>query len=180
MTESKQYLFDLRNIESIIFSEAFVKEASKQHIETLSCTDLLQTDNTFQRSIIDSLALTVNSSIISFKTISDLLAISEIIKKSINIPKNEILVISEEDIKNLGKNVLENLTIEELRQSESTYFIDLLDEASLLENIVKSQNINFSDILTISDALSKLKTSPLDTTPILMTTRQGKTILLTQ
>ena len=75
---------------------------------------------------------------------------------------------------------MENLTIEELRQSESTYFIDLLDEASLLENIVKSQNINFSDILTISDALSKLKTSPLDTTPILMTTRQGKTILLTQ
>ena len=182
ISEGRKHLYGLQNTESILFSEALIKEASKQHIESIIFSELLSSSSAFQRSILESLSAEENitTSVPSFKVISDLLTVNEIIKKDISIPKNEILIISEENIKDLGKNVLENLTIEELFQRESVYFVDLIDETSLAEILIETHGVLFSDAFTLSDLISTNQFETLGGVhgQTIMKTKKDKTILL--
>ena len=122
------------------------------------------------------------------RTLQDLFNISEIIKKGITIPQNEILVISEEKIKDIDKSLLEAITIAELYAKDAVYFVDLIEQVSLAETFTEKYDFLFSDAFFLADAISITEVESLQSRTILLSgknaaiirTKSGKTILLTK
>ncbi|MFA5396244.1 MAG: LamG domain-containing protein [Methanogenium sp.] len=183
ISEGIKRIFSLQNADLIVFSEALSKEATKQKVENISFVDSMSSRSIFQRSLNESLLLDENISILvpKYLTITDLLALSETIKKGMTIPHGEILIISEEDVKELDKSIFETFNIDENIREENIYGVDLVDQVSLVETLSKQYGVSFSDALALADSIRLYESEPLgEFTPLMTKSKRGKTILLTK
>ena len=188
--EGIKHLVGLQNTDAIVFSEEFKKEAVKQNVDNIQFSDSLLITNEFQRSIDDFVLISESISTQKdfLKTIQDLFAIAETIKKGLTISQDQILIISEEKIKNLDKPLIETLTISELIATDSVYFVDLVDQISITDLLVATRSISFTDIFNFTDSLTFFELERLigithllsSKKATILKTKQGKTILLTK
>ena len=169
ISEGISHVSGLYNTDSIIFSDTFRKEASKQNIENIIFSDSLLTSTAFRRFLTDLVPITDSISLHDYKTLQDLFSIAEIVKKGITISKDHVLVISEEKITDVNKNLIDTVPITEL--FATVYFIDLVEQFSITDSIFATGDIESLGRPTI---LLSSKNEAI------IKTKDGKTILFTK
>ena len=180
ITESLVRIPGLQKTELVSFSDTFKKGIEKQNIDGVEFSDLLSTTKTFKRSITDSIVFEEDMEVGKIKIIQDLFSISEALKRSISIKKGEVLVISEEIVKEADKKLVDEFDIADSFDRTTLYNVDLTDVVSLIESLRKERAITESDAFDLSAIISILEVEPFTSNKTVLLSKKGRTILITK
>jgi hypothetical protein len=168
--------FSLNNQDSLIISESVSKRINKNQLSSFNIAEILLRESLIKISANFLLTEDLYKNI-EVRSIEELLTLYEILIRKIDLKKNEILVLSETNVKNTEKTISSDISITSAVKKE--FVIDIIDSTNIDDSMITQTTYIHPELETLlfDDSFSYVKSEKYLRKTYLLSKR-GKSILL--